>query len=145
MIFSYWVGFFNFAVVVWNKNTFFMKCLHFSLLWKSPTFLVEIRGGAISKGNGEGDSLRGLLQEFLLKFVLFWLLHEFLSSLIFILGMAKKCTWLVLSVSKDQSKTPLDIWDSSWLPGFISLWSSPQGCYDIGGECVPTLRKQWEE
>ena len=45
-----------------------MKCLHFSLLWKSPTFLVEIRGGAISKGNGEGDSLRGLLQEFLLTF-----------------------------------------------------------------------------
>ena len=30
---------------------------------------MEIRGGAISKGNGEGDSLRGLLQEFLLEFV----------------------------------------------------------------------------
>ena len=40
-------------------------CLHvFILLLKSPSFLVEIRGGAISKGNGEGDSLKGLLQEF---------------------------------------------------------------------------------
>ena len=42
-----------------------MMCLHvFILLLKSPSFLVEIRGGAISKGNGEGDSLKGLLQEF---------------------------------------------------------------------------------
>ena len=41
---------------------FLMMCLHvFILLLKSPSFLVEIRGGAISKGNGEGDSLRGLL------------------------------------------------------------------------------------
>ena len=44
---------------------FLMMCLHvFILLLKSPSFLVEIRGGAISKGNGEGDSLKGLLQEF---------------------------------------------------------------------------------
>ena len=54
---------------VWEKTSeiyiFLMMCLHvFILLLKSPSFLVEIRGGAISKGNGEGDSLKGLLQEF---------------------------------------------------------------------------------
>ena len=32
---------------------------------------MEIRAGAISKGNGEGDSLRGLLQEFTFSFLNF--------------------------------------------------------------------------